>query len=79
MATDTGSGPRTVTWEPTEGSWSVVVMNADGGPGLRVEADLGATMPAVVWIALGLLLVGGLFLAGGVILIVGAFRAARSG
>lgn len=51
-------------------------MNADGGPGLRVEADLGATMPAVVWIALGLLLVGGLFLAGGVILIVGAFRAA---
>jgi len=79
VATDTGSGPRTVTWEPTEGSWSVVVMNADGGPGLRVEADLGATMPAVVWIALGLLLVGGLFLGGGVILIVGAFRAARSG
>jgi hypothetical protein len=79
VATDTGSGPRTVTWEPTEGSWSVVVMNADASPGLRVRADLGATMPAVVWIALGLLLVGGLFLAGGVILIVGAFRAARSG
>jgi hypothetical protein len=76
VASDFGSGPRTVTWEPVEGSWSAVVMNADGEPGLRVVADLGATMPAVPWIALGLLLVGGLFLAGGVLLIVGAARAA---
>lgn len=75
VATDTGAGSRTLTWEPTDGSWTVVVMNADGSSGIDVRADLGATIPAVWWIALGLLLAGAVFLAGGVLLIVGALRA----
>ena len=73
---DSGSGPRAVTWEPTEGSWTVVVMNANGAPGVDVRADIGATMPAVVWIGLGLLVVGAIFLAGAVLLVVGSIRAA---
>jgi hypothetical protein len=51
-----------------------VVMNADGRPGIAVGADLGARMPVVLWIAVGLLLAGAVLLAGGVLLIVGALR-----
>ena len=36
-------------------------MNADGSPGVSVRADAGATVPALTWVAVGLL-VGGLIL-----------------
>jgi hypothetical protein len=78
VASDAGAGPRTVTWDPTEGSWSVVVMNVDGQPGVDVSADLGATIPPLLWISVGLLLVGLVLLAGGLLLIVGAIRRART-
>ena len=53
-------------------------MNADGRPGIDVGADLGARMPAVLWIALGVLLAGAVFLAGGGLLIAGAIRGRRA-
>jgi hypothetical protein len=74
VASSTGSGERTLVWSPANGSWTVVVMNADGRPGLDVRADLGARMPAVLWIAIGLLAAGAVFLVGGGLLIVGAIR-----
>jgi hypothetical protein len=74
VASDTGRGPRTLEWDPTDGSWSVVVMNADGRPAIDVGADLGARMPAALWIAVGVLVAGAIFLAGGALLIAGAFR-----
>jgi hypothetical protein len=54
-------------------------MNADGRPGIDMGADLGARMPAVLWIALGVLAAGAVFLVGGVLLIAGAIRARRAG
>lgn len=77
-ASTTGPGARTLKWDPHSGSWTVVVMNADGRPGLGVRADLGARMPAVLWIAIGLLIAGAVFLAGGVMLIAGAIRGRRA-
>ena len=77
VASSTGSGPLTVEWDPTDGSWTVVVMNADGRPGINVGADLGARITAVLWIAIGLLIAGAVFLAGGGLLIAGAIRARR--
>jgi hypothetical protein len=73
-ASATGTGPQTLEWDPTDGSWTAVVMNADGSPGIDVGADLGARMPAVLWIAIGVLIAGATFLAGGVLLTVAAFR-----
>ena len=70
----TGSGSQTLVWEPAGGSWTVVVMNADGRPGVAVRADLGARMPSLPWIALGFLVGGGIFAVGGVLLIVSALR-----
>ena len=74
VASDTGVGARTLNWDPNDGSWTVVVMNADGRPGISVGADLGARVRALPWIGLGFLVVGVIFLAGGALLAVGAFR-----
>jgi hypothetical protein len=77
VASNTGSGPRTLVWKPKSGSWTVVVMNANATPGIAVGADVGAKVPALVWIALGLLVAGAVFTAGGVFLILGAVRSRR--
>jgi hypothetical protein len=78
VASATGSGRQTVVWDPADGSWTVVAMNADGRPGINVGADLGADVPALPWIALGLLVAGAIVLAGGLFLIVAAFRRYRT-
>jgi hypothetical protein len=77
VASATGSDAQTLRWEPANGSWTVAVMNADGQAGIGVTAELGATMPALLVIAIGSLAVGGLFLIGGVLLVVGAIRRSR--
>jgi hypothetical protein len=78
VASTSGSGPQTLVWDPADGSWTVVVMNADGRPGIDVGADLGARVPALPWIALGFLGVAAMLMAGGTLLIVGAIRRRRS-
>lgn len=77
-AASSGKGTQTLTWKPTAGSWTVVVMNADGSPGVAVAADVAATVPPLGWIATGLLAGGGLLLVLGVVLVaVPAVRASR--
>jgi hypothetical protein len=61
-----GTGTRTLVWPVEEGSWTVMVMNADGSRGVDVRADVGAKVPALEWIAAGLL-AGGLVLLGGAV------------
>jgi hypothetical protein len=78
VATSTGPGARTLTWKPHDGSWTLVVMRADGRPGIAVRADLGARMPAALWIAIGFLIAGAVFLVGGGLLIAGAIRGRSS-
>ena len=41
VASSSGAGARNLKWNPDDGSWTVVVMNADGQPGIDVRADLG--------------------------------------
>jgi hypothetical protein len=78
VASSSGSGARNLVWDSTKGSWTVVVMNADARPGIDVRADLGARLPALLWIAVGLLLAGAILLVSGVLLIVGAIRGRRA-
>lgn len=78
VASSTGLGARTLKWDPHNGSWTVVVMNANGRPGIGVRADLGARMPAVLWISIGLLVAGTVFLTGGGLLIGSSFRRNRT-
>ncbi len=79
VASTDGAGPQTLTWDPRGGSWTAVVMNADARPGIRLRADIGASFPAVLWIAIGLLAAGAVFLTGGGLLIAGAIRGRRAG
>jgi hypothetical protein len=74
VASATGPGTQTLTWDPANGSWTVVVMNADGRPGVDVKADLGATYPALQGLAVGALIGGALILVGGALLIATAIR-----
>jgi uncharacterized protein len=77
VASASGLGEQSLVWDPADGSWAAVVMNADGRAAVDIAADLGATVPALAWIAIGVLLAGAIFLAGGALLIVGAL--ARGG
>ena len=59
-------GPaRTVDWQPRDGDWTVVIMQADGAAGLAVQARAGATAPGLAWLA------GGLFTLGAILVLVG--------
>lgn len=78
VASANGSGTQTVDWDAANGSWSVVVMNADGRPGVDVATELGATFPALLGIAVGSLVLGGVFLLVAVLLIVGVIRRRRA-
>jgi hypothetical protein len=74
-----GPGTQTLTWPVVNGNWSVVVMNADASPGVSATAGLGATVPDLRPVAIGLLTGGLIFLAVGVTLIaVPISRANRS-
>lgn len=57
----TGTGTQQLDWDPDDGSWTLVVMDADGSAGVAVDARIGATLPALTGLAWGLL-GGGLFL-----------------
>jgi hypothetical protein len=57
-----GSGTQTITWPLEKGDWSAVAMNADGSRGVSVDAQFGARISALRWVAIGLLVAGGLVL-----------------
>ena len=73
-ASTTGPRAQALRWDPANGSWTVVVMNASGRPGIHVRADLGATYPSLLPIAVGLLAAGAVFGAGAALLIAAATR-----
>jgi hypothetical protein len=70
-----GAGERVVEWNPEEGDWRVVVMNADASRGVSAEMSIGAELDWALWIGLGLLVVGALLAAAAVL----AGRAATRG
>jgi hypothetical protein len=68
-----GLGTQTIRWPLEKGTWSAVAMNADGSRGVAVAVRLGARVPALRWVAIGLLAGGGLvLLLGGVLIYLGA-------
>ena len=76
-ATASGPGEQALAWSPEIGEWLVVVMNADASQGVAVDASAGAELNVLPWLAVALLVAGGVFLLGGAGLIfVGARHAA---
>jgi hypothetical protein len=58
VASTSGIGEQTLEWEPEEGSWSAVVMNADGSRGVSSELSIGAELDAALWVGIAFLAVG---------------------
>ena len=74
----TGPGTQTLNWAVRSGDWVVVVMNADGSRPVAVQTSAAATLPALPWIAAGLLIAGLVVLAAGVALVAVPVRHASS-
>ena len=70
VASDAGTGPRTLNWDVADGNWSVVVMNADGSPGVDADVSIGSTLPGVLPVSIGALVAGGVLLLLGIVVIV---------
>ena len=51
-ASSTGSGKQTISWNPESGNWRIVVMNANGTPGVRSDVSIGARMPHLLTIGI---------------------------
>lgn len=78
VASVQGSGDQSLVWEPESGTWAVVVMNADGRPGVSVDVALGAESDWVLAIGIGLMVAGTLgLLLGATLLVVGVVGLAR--
>ncbi|HET7486793.1 MAG TPA: DUF4389 domain-containing protein [Acidimicrobiales bacterium] len=71
-----GTGRQQVTWPTQSGRWSLVVMNAGGGPGVTVDASVGARTGALLPVGIGLGAFGLVLCAGGLLLVVVGVRPA---
>jgi hypothetical protein len=70
VASDSGTGPRTLTWEVVPGDWAVVVMNADGSAGVQADVSAGASLPIFGVAAVVSLIAGSVLLLGGAAMVV---------
>lgn len=61
-ASTAGTGTQTLEWELAEGTWSIVLMNADASPGVAADVELGARLgflaTAGILVAILALLIG---------------------
>jgi hypothetical protein len=72
-----GPGPQMLTWPVTSGTWTVVAMNANASRPVSLRVATAATLPALPWLAAGLLAAGLLAAAAGATLIVVPLRRVR--
>ena len=70
--TSSGTGTQSVVWPEQDGDWVVLVANTNGSAGLDVDADIGATLPHLTGLAIGLIIGGLLSMALGLAMILAA-------
>jgi hypothetical protein len=61
VATAEGIGPESLDWDITRGEWAIVLMNADGSPGVEASVEVGVRIDLLLAIGAGLA-VGGVVL-----------------
>lgn len=78
VASASGSGTQTLTWDLEQGNWSVVAMNADASQGLTLETTAAADTDLLAWVAAGLIAVGVIIAVVAIAMIVGAAAGTRT-
>ncbi|MEV5571487.1 hypothetical protein AB0L06_15665 [Spirillospora sp. NPDC052269] len=61
VASSSGVGPRTLTWDKTHGAWSVAVLRLDGAPSVDVHASIGLRFAFLAPVAVVSLVAGALW------------------
>ena len=79
VAATSGAGAQELTWDVESGTWVVVLMNADGSPGVYADVSVGAKSGLVVPIAIGMLIFGLLLFVVAVVIVLLAALAGRGG
>jgi hypothetical protein len=74
VAESNGVTSAATTWQIRDGDYRIVVMNADGSPGIDVEGKFGLHIPRVTDIGIGVLAGGLLLVAIGATLIIVGLR-----
>ena len=72
-----GPGTQIIEWELEPGRHSLVLMNADGSAGINMDIVLGAKVPLLFGISVGLLVGGGVVLSISILMIYFAARRPR--
>ena len=73
-----GPGAQTLDWDLDEGTWTLVIMNADGSRGLVADVQAGVKVGWLLGASIGALVVGLLLLGGGITMIVFGARGPRA-
>jgi hypothetical protein len=76
FAAASGTGRQSVTWDAEAGSWTAVVMNADGSPGVVVDAAVAARTALLLPVGVGLLAFAALAAFAGVALVLASAMSA---
>jgi len=79
VAQASGAGRQALHWTVRSGDWMVLVMNANGSPGVTVRADVGVSSPVLPSLAGELLAAGILAALTGAALVLVPVRLAASG
>lgn len=78
-AATSGSGSQELVWDVTSGTWVVVLMNADGSPGVVADVSVGAKSGVVLPIGIAMLALGLLLFVVAVVVILLAALVGRGG
>jgi hypothetical protein len=77
VATATGTGEQELRWAPETGDWTVVVMNTDGAANVTADMSVGAEVPVLGAVIVGLLVTGGVLLVLSIVLVILALTVGR--
>ena len=65
-----GSGTQELRWPVQSGQWGIVLARPDGTAGVQATVDVGASVPSLQGLSVGLLVAGLVLLVGGAVLVV---------
>jgi hypothetical protein len=78
-ASASGSEAPKLRWKVGSGRWSVVLMNADGSPGVSATVSAGIEIPSLLWAGIGFVSLGAALLGAATLMLVrGSKRNRRS-